>query len=431
MAKSIKKEKKAAPVTAPKTKAFDFSKFNDQLSKIEGFETGSIFEYNTFSEVDECIGTGNFLLNAQFFGTLFGGIPNTRSVGFAGDPGSGKTYLCLNIVREAQKKGYYVFYVDTEGAVDREMSASFGVDNMLVRYQPIKTVSQFKTYVVNIIDMLKKEKEKNPESHPKFMIICDSIGMLTTDKEEKDALSGHNAQDMGLKAKELRSLFRSITLDLAEHKIPLVCTNHTGAGGMYEAKKASGGDGPIFAMSLLTFLSKSALKDGDTKTGIVVHSKMRKSRFTIPHEVQFHISFYHGMNPYVGLEEFITWDACGIERGYVMTEKEYAKEKTKNGVPFSYQSVDEHTGETTEENLIFVPQATAKTYAIKHLGSTISPKELFTSRVFTKDVLVQLDEKVIKPHFELPSMADEHDAVASLVEIDQDEEGEIATEEKN
>lgn len=71
-----------------KTKTeFSFLDLDKQLSKIGGFETGSILAENTFSEVDEWIPTGNYLLNAQLSGSLFGGIPNTRSLGLMGDPG--------------------------------------------------------------------------------------------------------------------------------------------------------------------------------------------------------------------------------------------------------------------------------------------------------------------------------------------------------
>jgi archaellum biogenesis ATPase FlaH len=31
-----------------------------------------------------------------------------------GDPGTGKSFVCLNVVREAQKKGYDVVYCDNE-----------------------------------------------------------------------------------------------------------------------------------------------------------------------------------------------------------------------------------------------------------------------------------------------------------------------------
>jgi RecA/RadA recombinase len=423
MAKMAKKTTATAVKTAS-SKGFDFGKFDAQLSKIEGFETGSIFENNVFSEVDEWISVGNYLMNAQFSGTLFGGIPNTRSVGFGGDPGSGKTFLCLNIVREAQKTGYFVFYCDTEGAVDREQANNFGIDTSKVRYQPIKTISQFKTFVVTVIGMLKDEKKKRPDSDPpKFMIVLDSLGMLTTDKEQKDAIAGHNAQDMGSKAKELRSLFRNITLDLAEHRIPLICTNHSSWGGMMAPKTVSGGDGPIFAMSLLSMLSTKQLKEGDVKTGIIVKSSMKKSRFAIPRSIEIHISFLKGMNPFVGLEHFISWENCGVERGSVVTVKEAAKLKV-DGEPFKTTVVDEETGEVKELDLVFIAKATAKTFAVRHLGKNIAPKELFTEKVFTQEVLKQLDDNAIKPYFAFPSKEEAEAQEAAQYEevLDSDED---------
>ena len=57
-------------------KPFSFLELDKQLSKIEGFEMGSVLETNEFSEVSEWISTGNYLLNAQLSGSLFGGIPN-------------------------------------------------------------------------------------------------------------------------------------------------------------------------------------------------------------------------------------------------------------------------------------------------------------------------------------------------------------------
>ena len=76
-----------AKTTSERGKGFSFLSLDKELSKIAGFETGSILAENSFSEVDEWISTGNYLLNAQLSGTLFGGIPNTRSLGVMGDPG--------------------------------------------------------------------------------------------------------------------------------------------------------------------------------------------------------------------------------------------------------------------------------------------------------------------------------------------------------
>jgi RecA/RadA recombinase len=374
--------------------SFSFASLDKELSKISGFETGSLLENNSFSEVDEWIPTGNYLLNAQISGSLFGGVPNTRSFGVMGDPGTGKSFFCLNVVREAQKIGYHVIYCDTEGAIDKSSAIKFGIDSANIRYQPIQTVSQFQTFTSNVIDLVKKAKSKG--ENPKILLVLDSLGMLSTDKELADAMKGHNAADMGAKAKELRKLFRVITLDLTAAKIPLICTNHVYAGGGYvPTKESSGGDGPIFAMSVVAFLSKAQLKDGSgTKTGIIVTSTLKKSRFTIPEQVKFHISFSHGMNPYVGLQDYVSWEACGIERGKFEEVKDPVTGKKEN---------------------VFKPNASSTRWGIRHLGKTVASTELFTEKVFTREVLEQLDVNVIKDKFKFPDLADHSDILDDLV----------------
>jgi len=363
-------------------KEFSFTELDKQLSKIDGFEMGSILEENEFSEVTEWISMGNYLLNAQVSGSLFGGVPNNRSMGIAGDPSTGKTFLCMNIVREAQKTGYDVIYCDTEGAIDRNMAKKFAIDTRRVRYQPIKGINDFKIFVTNLVDKIKTARKDGAE--PKIMIILDSLGMLTTDKETADALKGKAVMDMGLRSKEMRALFRAITLDLTGVKIPLICTNHTttaGIGSFMTTKEVSGGDGPIFSMSNVIMLSKAQLKENDTKTGIIVTSTPKKARFTRPYAVKFHISFMNGMNPFVGLQDFVSWETCGIQRGKL--------------------EVDKKTGE-----MVFTPVESSPRWAIRHLGKTVPSTQLFTEEVFTKEVLEELNEKVIKPHFLLPDLFD-------------------------
>ena len=152
-------------------------------------------------------------------------------------------------------------------------------------------------------------------------------------------------------------------------------------------------------MSVVSFLSKAQLKDGSgTKTGIIVTSNLKKSRFTIPEPVKFHISFANGMNPYVGLQDFVSWEACGIERG------KYEEVKGPDG----------------KKELVFKPSATSTRWGVRHLGKTIASTQLFTPEVFTEEVLRQLDENVIKPHFKLPDVVKDD----FLDEIASDEEGE-------
>jgi RecA/RadA recombinase len=310
-----------------------------------------------------------------------------------GDPGTGKSFVCLNVVREAQKKGYDVMYCDTEGAIDKSTAINFGINTDKIRYQPIKTVTEFQTFVSNLLAIVKKAKENG--ASPKILLILDSLGMLSTDKELNDAMIGKNAADMGAKAKELRKLFRVITLDLTAAKIPLICTNHVYTGGGFmPTKESSGGDGPIFAMSVISFLSKAQLKENGstTKTGIIVTSNLKKSRFTIPEPVKFHISFANGMNPYVGLQDFVNWEACGIERGKL------EEVKTKDG----------------KKELVFTANASSTRWAVKHLGKTVTSSQLFSGDIFTQEVLESLNEKVIKQHFLLPTMGTNEEITSAL-----------------
>jgi RecA/RadA recombinase len=394
-------------------KQFSFDDLDKSLSKVS--ELGSILTENKFSKIDEYISTGNFVLNAQLSGSLFGGIPNTRSVALSGESGVGKSFLCLNIAREAQKMGYYIIYCDSESAIDEDIARKFGLDPEKIRYQPVNTIKALKNFCANLYDQLKEKKDKGYET-PKIMMIVDSIGNLATEKERTDALSGSDKKDM-TRAGDIRSLFRIITTDLAELKIPLVFTNHsyTSVGSYVPTQIMSGGGGAIYAASMILMLSKASLKEnnkeaekaGMTKTGVLVTSKPSKNRFAKPIPVKFHISFYHGMNPYVGLEKYVSWDNVGIGPGKLeeRIEERPVLDEDGNQVIKRGKPVVEKI-QTGEFEYIKDDSANPKTFAIKHLGKTIKASQLFTHEVFTEEVLKAMDEEVIRPMFELPNVTE-------------------------
>lgn len=364
-----------------------FAKFNDLLEK----KVKSKIEIMGFSDIDEYIPTGNYLLNAQMSGSLFGGYPNTRSIGIAGDSGAGKTFLCLNAVRELQKKGYVVFYIDTEGAIDRSDYIKFGVDLDKLKYLRMGYISEVKFFINDFIETMKE----NPGLKP--AIFVDSVGMLDTDKSKRDMEAGKNAADMGLRSKEMRALFKSFTLELSNLKVPFIFTNHTYASmDQYTPKGMSGGGGPEFSASIILMLSKGTLRDeAKTTTGIIVRSKTKKNRLAKPIDIEFHISFHKGMNPFVGLEQFVSWENCGVGRGNKLTEKEFSKLKDDEK---SLCSKFELNGEI----FYFLPKKLGKTYIIRHNGDEVPVREFFSDRLFTQDVLKELDEKIIKPTFKFP-----------------------------
>jgi len=414
-------------------KEYSFSELDALLSKVS--PKGSIITENSYSRIDEFISLGNYVLNAQVSGSLFGGIPNSRSICIAGESGTGKTFLTLNACREAQKMGYNIIYCDSEAAVDEEVIKNFGVDPSRFRYQPVSTPLEVRHFVANLCDQLKNIKAKGG-AIPKVMLVLDSLGNLATMKERNDAMSGNDKKDM-TKQQELRSLFRVITADLAELKIPFIFTNHTYAavGSYIPGQVVSGGGGAIYNASIILMLSKAGLKEGGDeaaaagiqKTGIIVTSKPAKNRFARPIPVKFHISFYKGMNPYVGLESFINWENCGIQRGKLLDEKTFNKYIAgKPAEEVIGKTRFMHTDEDGVERPYYIePKETARTFVVRHLCAEIKPQELFTPRVINEEVLRELDEKVIQPMFKLPNISEideiEEDEIISEVELDGEE----------
>jgi RecA/RadA recombinase len=386
-----------------------FNKFNDLLEK----KVKSKVTLMGFSDIDDYIPTGNYLLNAQISGSVFGGYPNTRSIGIAGDSGAGKTFLCLNAVRELQKKDYFVFYIDTEGAIDRSDYTKFGVDLEKLKYLRMGLISDVKFFINDFIETMRE----NPGL--KAAIFVDSVGMLDTDKSKRDMDAGKNASDMGLRSKEMRSLFKSFTLELSNLKVPFIFTNHTYASmDQYTPKGMSGGGGPEFSASIILMLSKGTLRDeAKTTTGIIVRSKTRKNRLAKPIDIEFHISFHKGMNQYVGLEQFVSWENCGVGRGNKLTEKEFSKLKADEQSTCSEFEVD-------GEKFYFLPKKLGKNYVIRHNGDLVPIKEFFSARLFTQEVLMELDEKIIKPTFKFPETQDEIDLLetSELNDLNDDDD---------
>ena len=371
------------------SKEFTIGELQKELRKINPF--GDVISKSEFSKITEWIDTGNYHLNAVFSGDLFGGIPNNRTICLAGDSGTGKTFLLLNMVAKAQELGYYVVYYDTEGAVDVDNIQAFGVDPEKFDHQPVSDIAKFRTSITTLCKKLMEAKEKGFKT-PKIFIALDSLGMLATQKEIDDAISGNTAADM-TRAKSIRSLFRIITSDLTGLGIPFVFTNHTYAStGMFPTVNLSGGGGLIYSASVILALSKAQIKEGTVQTGIIVTVKTLKNRFGKPIPIKFHIRWDKGMNPYIGMEEYMNWENCGIQKGNLITDKEYEKMSDKDKATvysFDYQ------GETK----YFVPRETARNYIVKHLGKGIPANELFTPEVWTPEVLQMINEKCIKPKF--------------------------------
>lgn len=148
------------------------------------------------------------------------------------------------------------------------------------------------------------------------------------------------------------------------------------------------------------------------KTGVIVTAKPEKSRFTIPQKVQFQIPFFKAPNPYIGLEKYLTWENSGIMRGKLLSQKEYDK------LSESDKALCQPMKDAIGNYCYAYPKITSNKIVVKHLGGEVPIAEMFTSRVFTDELLHKLDDEVIRPLFELPTQCAEDD-VNEYTQIDK------------
>jgi recombination protein RecA len=290
---------------------FDVSKFRNSLTKsIQGISVGFDSDPTTW------ISTGNYTLNHLISGDFEKGIPLGRVTMLAGESGSGKSLIASgNIISNAQKQGIFCIVFDSENALDESWLQALDVDtspdklmriNVAMVDDVAKTISEFVTKYRADYGALEKSER------PKIMFVIDSLGMLLTPTDRDQFEKGDMKGDMGRKPKALTALVRNCVNMFGELNIGMLCTNHTYASqDMFDPDdKISGGQGFIYASSIVVAMKKLKLKEDEAGNkisdirGIRSAIKVMKTRFNKPFEsVQVKIPYETGMNPYSGLVE--------------------------------------------------------------------------------------------------------------------------------
>lgn len=291
-------------------KPLDISKFRKSItSSIDGISLG-------FNDPSTWVSTGSYALNYLVSSDFFKGIPLGKVTVFAGQSGSGKSFIVSgNTVRNAQKDGIFVVLIDSENALDSDWLHALGVDtseDKLLRISAsmiddvAKIIADFmKDYKANYKDVAKDQR-------PKVMFVIDSLGMMMTPTDVAQFENGDMKGDMGRKPKALTALVRNCVNMFGEYDIGLVATNHSYASqDMFDPDdKISGGQGFIYASSIVVAMQKRKLKEDaegnktSEVTGIRSAVKVMKSRYAKPFEtLEIKIPYDTGMDPYSGLIE--------------------------------------------------------------------------------------------------------------------------------
>ena len=318
-------------------KPFDISKFRRDISKsIPGVSVG-------FHDPSTWIDSGNYALNYAISGNFLRGIPLGKVTMFAGQSGSGKSFICSgNIVKNAQKAGIFPIVIDTENALDENWLKPLGVDTsedklLKVNMAMIDDVARL---VSDFMKQYKIDNEKvEPAERPKFLFVLDSLGMMLTPTDVNQFEAGEMKGDMGRKPKALAALVRNCVNMFGEYDVGLVVTNHTYASqDMFDPDdKISGGQGFIYASSIVVAMRKLKLKedeDGKKTTdirGIRAACKIMKTRYNKPFEsVEIKIPWDTGMDAYSGLVDLFE------KKGVLVKDSTKMKYVDKSGKEHKY-----------------------------------------------------------------------------------------------
>jgi len=202
-----------------------------------------------------------------------------------------------------------VFYYDTEAAVTKSMMAERGIDTKRVVISEQSTVESFRYSVSITLDKYMATKGEKPP----MLLVLDSLGQLSTEKETGDIAEGKNTRDM-TRAQLIRGTFRALSLKLAKANVALIITNHVSdlIGSYVPTKVMGGGAGLRYAASQIIFLSKKKERDGTEVIGNIIHCKTDKSRFTKENKnVDVRLSYDSGLDRYFGLLEL------GLKHGII------------------------------------------------------------------------------------------------------------------
>ena len=258
--------------------------------------------------------------------------------------------------------------VDSENALDEKWLKALGVDTSEEKLLKLslsmiddvaKTISEFmKSY--------RDENADNREGAPKVLFVIDSLGMLLTPTDVDQFDKGEMKGDLGRKPKALTALVRNCVNMFGSWNVGLVATNHTYASqDMFDPDdKISGGQGFIYASSIVIAMKKLKLKEDESGNkisevrGIRAACKVMKTRYAKPFEgVQVKIPYETGMDPYSGLVDLFEKKGLLTKTGNKLqytdskgeSQSEFRKNWTGDKLEYIMQDMNNLSKEKTED----------------------------------------------------------------------------------
>lgn len=304
------------------------------LKKLDADFARLASEEESAAEFGNYIDTGVYSLNMLLSGRFDGGFADNKILALAGESSVGKTYFSLSIVKSflTQNPTGVVIYLDTEAAVTQQMFLSRGIDTSRVMIAVVDTVEQFRTKMYSLLDGYEQEEDRVP-----MLVVLDSLGILSTEKEMQDSKDGEFVKDM-TRSQAVRAAFRVLRLKLAKLHVPMIVVSHSYAqiGTYGTPQTVSGGGGLKYASDIILMLSKKQGEKGEDGElqSVIIKAKLEKSRLTREKKhIETMLSYSTGLDRFYGLAEL------AIKAGVVTEEgRSY---KFSNGTKATTKAVEE------------------------------------------------------------------------------------------
>jgi len=259
----------------------------------------SDFSYDADNDVIEFLSTNCISLNLLYGGKVDSGIAKGHMSMISAPSQLGKSFIALQIIRNAQKCGMQVVVIDTERAFKKSMANSLKIDLSPDKIQVLRlnSLEAVESAILAITEEMTIEERKNT------LFVVDSWGTLVTSKAVKDGLTGNDVSDM-TEAKKKNRLANIILNTQATFFI----VNHVydNTGGFGDPLNIPGGRRIAFNCEAIV-LGMSRAKDKRTATqteidGHIITAKTFKSRFSKGEsKLQYRIKYEGGLDPFYGL----------------------------------------------------------------------------------------------------------------------------------
>lgn len=223
----------------------------------------------------ERISTGSISVDVE----TGGGLPKGRLVEIYGKESSGKTYVSLKTVAEAQKEGRKVLWIDAEGVFDAEWAKKLKVNLELLEIAKPETLEQTGT----ILDAATRSRKYS-------VIVLDSVAALLPEEDliksmDEHERMGNRAILMNRTVRKLQSALNT-TEDGKKNDTLLIFINQIREkiGIMYgNPETTTGGLGIRFCASIRLELRRSELiKEKDQVIGVTIKFKTAKNKTFTP-----------------------------------------------------------------------------------------------------------------------------------------------------